>query len=90
MFMTEVIYCDADAPLPILSDDMPWIFVQEQDGMFLGSGGSWKPCGEWVGYCSLPEDDVSLQLALEAAQEWATSYNVPTIWVFASSKDVAK
>lgn len=88
--MAEVIYVDPDALRPMVADNMPWLFIEEQDGMFFGSGGSWKPCGEWVGYGSLSENDVSLQLALEAAQEWATRYNVPTIWVFASSKAAAR
>ena len=37
--------------------------------------------GEWIGYCSLPEDDVSIELALKAAIAWAQKYDVPTIWV---------
>ena len=51
------------------------------DGRFFGTGASWKASGEWVGYGSLIEDDISLERALAAAQVWALKYSVPTIWV---------
>lgn len=88
--MAEVFFRDVDASRPIFGDDVSWLFIEEHDGMFFGSGGAWKSSGEWVGYGSLPENDVSLQLALKAAQEWAGRYDVPSIWVFASSKTAAR
>lgn len=58
-----------------------WLLVEACDGKFYGSGGSWKPTGEWVGYASLAKDDISLEAAMSAAEEWAAKYNVLTIWV---------
>ncbi|HRD46905.1 MAG TPA: hypothetical protein PLF78_10530 [Caulobacter sp.] len=68
--------------MPDLGDDERWLTVEaSDDGRFFGTGGSWKADGEWVGYGSLAEDDVSFEKALEAAQAWAEKYQVPTIWV---------
>lgn len=80
--MSEIIYLSPDEQMPDVGDDQPWLIVEaSSDGQFFGSGGSWKANGEWVGYGSLVEDDVSLEKALAAAQQWATKYGVPTIWV---------
>jgi hypothetical protein len=80
--MTEIIYLSPDELMPEVGDDQPWLIIEaSNDGQFFGSGASWKASGEWVGYRSLVEDDVSLETALSAAQEWATKYGVPTIWV---------
>jgi len=66
---------------PDWGDQEPWIIIEAtKDDLFFGTGASWKDDGEWVGYCSLPGDDVSLAAAL-AAQEWARKYREPTIWV---------
>ena len=68
--------------MPDSGDDMRWLLIHHsRDGRFFGSGGSWKDSGEWVGYGSLCEDDVSLEAALAAAQTWAEKYRVPTMWV---------
>jgi len=83
--VVEIIRFHTDAELPLLADEDPWIFIEEfEEGMFFGSGGAWKPSGEWVGYGSLSEDDVDLDRAVKAACEWARRYNVPTIWIFTS------
>jgi hypothetical protein len=80
--MAEVIYLAAGEEMPDQGDDRPWLIVEaSDDGRFFGTGASWKPSGEWVGYRSLAEDDVSLEAALTAAHEWAAHYSVPTIWV---------
>lgn len=80
--MAEVIYLSPHEQMPDLGDDQRWLTVDaSNDGRFFGTGGSWKANGEWAGYCSLPEDDVSLEKALAAAQAWAEQYQVPTIWV---------
>ena len=68
--------------MPHVVDDQPWLTVEaSNDGRFFGTGGSWKADGEWAGYGSLVEDDVSLETALAAAQEWAAKCGVPKIWV---------
>jgi len=83
--MASVVYLEVGNELPDFGDDQPWITIHPSgDGRFFGTGSSWKPTGEWVGYISLAEDDVALEKALEAAQQWATKYHVPTIWVEAS------
>ncbi len=83
--VTEIIYLSPGEQMPDVGDDQPWLVIEVSvDGRFLGSGASWKASGEWVGYGSLVEDDVSLKTALVAAQEWATKYGVPTIWVQAT------
>lgn len=80
--MAEVVYLAAGEAMPDVGDDQPWLSVDaSSDGLFYGSGGSWKPSGEWVGYGSLTEDDISLEAALAAAQQWAEKYDVPMIWV---------
>jgi hypothetical protein len=80
--MAAVVYLDPGENMPDLGDEQPWLHIHPSgDGRFFGSGGSWKETGEWVGYRSLLEDDVSRETALKAAQEWAAEYNVPTIWV---------
>ncbi|USQ96523.1 hypothetical protein [Caulobacter sp. RL271] len=80
--MAEVIYLSSDEQMPDLGDDHRWLTVEASgDGRFFGTGGSWKADGEWVGYGSLAEDDISLENALAAAQAWAEKYQVPTIWV---------
>lgn len=80
--MAEIIYLAPDELMPDMGDDQPWLIIEAQpDGQFLGSGASWKATGEWVGFCSSVEDDISLETALAAAKEWATSYGVQTIWV---------
>ena len=82
--MVEIVRLAAEAERPSLADHQPWLYVEETDGLFFGSGGAWNAAGEWVGYGSLSEHDVDLTLAVEAACEWAKRYSVPTIWVFAS------
>ena len=68
--------------MPDEGDDRPWLIVEANlDGGFYGTGGSWKPNGDWFGYCSLKEDDISLEKALDAAQRWAGKYGVRKIWV---------
>ena len=80
--MVEVVYLARSEDMPDVGDDKPWLIVAAtSEGLFCGSGASWKPSGEWVGYLSLAENDVSLEAALTAAQEWAGKYGVPTMWV---------
>jgi hypothetical protein len=80
--MAEVIYLAPDEQMPDLGEDDHWLAVDaSDDARFFGSGFSLKASGEWVGYCSLAEDDVSLEKALAAAQDWAEEYEVPLIWV---------
>ena len=68
--------------MPDHGDDGHWLIIEATaDGLFRGSGGSCNPSGGWVGYCSLAENDASLEAALAAAQLWAAKYSVPTIWV---------
>ncbi|KQW86339.1 hypothetical protein [Brevundimonas sp. Root1279] len=80
--MAEIVYLTPGEDAPNHGDDQPWLRIEAtSDGLFYGTGCSWKPNGEFVGYCSLPEDDVSLETAMTAAQEWAAKYGVPIIWV---------
>ncbi len=79
--MAEVVYLAPAEAMPDVGDCGRWLSVLAVDGMFYGSGGSWKPTGEWVGYGSLAEDDVSLEAALAAAEKWAAKHDVPIIWV---------
>ena len=68
--------------MPDQGDDMRWLIIEaSDDGKFFGSGGSFKADGDLVGFGSLAEDDISLEAALAAAQQWAAKYAVPTIWV---------
>lgn len=77
--MASVVYLKLGEEMPDVCDDSPWILIhQSGDGR---SGASWKTSGEWVGYRSLSEDDVSLESALVAAQKWAATYEVSTIWI---------
>jgi hypothetical protein len=78
----KIVYLKAGESMPDRGDDEPWLTVEvTSDGLFYGSGASSKPTGEWVGYCSRPEDDVDVERALKAAEVWAERYHVPTIWV---------
>jgi hypothetical protein len=80
--VAEVIYLKPGEEMPDEGDEQRWLLIHPSgDGRFFASGGAWKPTGEWVGYGSLQEDDVSFEKALNAAQEWATKYHVPRIWV---------
>lgn len=80
--MVEVIYLQPHEQMPDLGDDQRWLTVEAfNDCRFFGSGGSWKADGEWVGYGSLAQNDVSFEKALEAAQAWADKHQVPTIRV---------
>jgi hypothetical protein len=80
--MADIVYLAPDEEMPDVGDDQPWLTIDASpEGLFFGTGASWKADGEWVGYGSLVEDDVSLERALAAAQAWATKYGVPTIWV---------
>ena len=81
--LVEVIYLEQHEPYPASGDDAPWLYVEpfDNDGKFYGTGGANKPTGEWVGYASLAENDVSLERALAAAQEWAEKYGVRVIYV---------
>ena len=81
--MAEVVYVSPIQDMPPFGEDQRWLTIEAtSDGLFFGSGSSWKSNGEWVGYCSLPEDDVSLNSAMAEAQKWAAKYDVPTIWVW--------
>ena len=85
--MAEVVYLADGEKMPDEGDEMRWIRIEHSgDGRFFGSGGSWKDSGEWVGYGSLCENDVSLEAALAAAHVWAAKYKVPRIWVEAPEK----
>jgi hypothetical protein len=80
--MAEVIYLANGEDDPNFAEDEPWIIIDSSDdGRFFGTGASWKTNGDWVGYGSLCENDLTLEKALEAAQAWAVKYNVPRIWV---------
>ena len=83
--MPQLIYLKPDEHIPYKEgdEDKPWLIVEpfDNDGKFYGTGGSHKPTGEWVGYASLAENDVSLEKAIAAAQEWAQKYSVPVIHV---------
>ena len=80
--MTEIIYLKPGEETPDIGDDQSWLFIEAtDDGLFYGTGYSWKGNGEGLGYCSLPEDDVSLETALAPATEWAAEHGVPIIWV---------
>lgn len=86
--MAEVIYLSPGEAVPEAWDDRAWLIVEaSDDGRFFGTGSAWKPSGEWVGYCSLAENDHSLETALAAAQQWAAAYGVPEIWVQAIPED---
>ena len=79
----RVIYLEPDDPTPDAPDDGPWLLVEpfDNDGKFYGSGTARKRTGECVSYMSLAENDVTLELALAAACEWAAKYGVPAVWV---------
>jgi hypothetical protein len=79
----EVVYLEPHESYPASGDDDPWLRVEpfDDDGKFYGTGGATKPSGEWVGYASLAENDVNLDMALAAAREWAEKYKVPVIHV---------
>jgi hypothetical protein len=80
--VAQIVYLGAGECRPDVGDDAPWLVIEaSEDGLFFGTGASWKPSGEWVGYLSLVEDDKDIESALEAAEEWAAKYDVPTIWV---------
>jgi len=81
--MVEIVYLEPHEPYPAGGEDDPWLYVEpfEDDGKFYGTGGPHKPTGEWVGYRSLAENDVSLDKALTAAKAWAEKYGVPAIHV---------
>lgn len=81
--MAEIIFLDPDDDRPDGSDDDPWLYIDERDGKFFGSGGAFDQSGKWVGYGSLDEDDVSLEKAILAAQKWAARFAVDVIYVFA-------
>ena len=79
--MISIRYLEPGEEPPEAADDEPWIHVEAtSQGTFYGTGAAWKPNGEWIGYVSLPED-VSLEKAIKAAQEWAEKYGIATIWV---------
>lgn len=80
--MANIVYLDQNEPRPEFSEYDSWLFIDEIDGRFCGSGGAWKKSGDWVGYGSLIEDDVSLDRAIQAAQIWAGRFNVKNIYVF--------
>ena len=80
--MAQIVYLPPGDAMPVVANDQPWLFVEAAgDGQFFGSGAAWKQNGEWVGYCSLVEDDHSLDTAMAAAEAWAGRYGVQTIWV---------
>lgn len=80
--MANVVYLSLDEEMPDYGEDRRWFTIDaSDDGRFSGTGGSFKANGEWVGYGSLAENDVSLESALAAAQQWAAKYDVPTIWI---------
>lgn len=80
--MVQIIYLAPDEAIPSHRDDEPWLVVEAtEDGLFFGTGASWKPTGEWGGYISLAQNDHSLEAALAAAEQWAAEYAVPIICV---------
>lgn len=79
--MASVVNHAHGAMMPDMGDQGRWLTIEADGGKYFGTGSSWKNSGEWVGYGSLVENDVSLEAALAAAQEWAAKYEVPTIWV---------
>jgi hypothetical protein len=80
--VATVVYLSPGEEMPDVADHCPWLLIHHSgDGRFFGSGASWKPSGEWVGYRSLSDDDGSLEAAIGVAQQWAALYSVPTIWV---------
>ena len=80
--LAKVIYLARGEEIPDFGDDQRWLTVEaSDDGRFFGTGSSFRSSGEGVHYISLPENDVTLEGALAAAQEWATKYAVPAIWV---------
>lgn len=83
--MIETVYLSPGELMPQATDDEPWLIVEaSDDGQFFGSGWGRKPSGEGVFYASLPEDDVSLEAALNAATKWAGGRGVMRIWVQAT------
>lgn len=82
VLMADVVYLAPDENMPDCGADQRWLAIEaSDDGQFFGSGGSFKANGEWVGYGSLAENDASFETTLAAAQQWAATYDVPTIWV---------
>ena len=77
--MVDIVYLAPKEAMPEVGDESRWLIVEAYDGKFYGTGGSWKATGEWVGYGSLAEDDISLEAALTAAEKWAVKYDVPTV-----------
>ena len=85
MRMAELIHLAPGEQMPALPDEEPWILVEaSNDGRFFGTGAANKPNGDEVIYASLPENDVSLDVALAAAQKWAARHDVRRIWVQAT------
>ncbi len=83
--MAEIIYLQLGQQIPGFGDDEHWLMIEvSDDGRFFGTGYAQKETGEGVFYASLPESDVSLEAALEAAELWAAKYRVPRIWVQAA------
>lgn len=80
--MATIVHLSPGEEMPNEGEDKPWLLIHHSgDGRYFGSGASWRETGEWVGYRSLPEDDVSLEAAIDAAQQWADRYGVTTIWI---------
>ena len=70
--MVDIVYLLPDEGMPDHGDDMRWLMIEESDDrLFLGTGGSVRANGDWVGYASLAENDGSLEAAVAAAQNWA-------------------
>lgn len=67
--MVDVVYLEPDTSRPKGDERENWLYIDGDQGRDLGAGGAWKATGEWVGYCSLPEDDVNLKRALQAAEK---------------------
>jgi hypothetical protein len=81
----EIIYLQPGQQIPDFGRDEHWLAIEaSDDGRFFGTGYAHKETGEGVFYASLPESDVSLEVALEAAEQWAAKYQVLCIWVQAA------
>lgn len=80
--VTAIIYLSPSEQMPEHGEDDSWLIVEaSDDDRFFGTGVASRPSGEWLLYCSLPEDDSTLADALTAAERWAADHSVPTIWV---------
>ncbi len=78
----KVVFMDAAEHMP--PGRYPYIVIERcpEEGAFRATGWGYDENNAWEYYGSYPEDEITVERAIEAATQWGSKHQVTTVYVY--------